>query len=968
MATNNQKCTNCEKRGLPILPVRYTVLPNNVKAALPDGISGARVTDIALDTHRYGLRTLREGWVYLFYEVGPRGKRYWETYKATPDGRLWKQQMPLPREPITHPACAQRAITVPMDLIAIERPEKCTGRVFIAFSEHAWHKEVFDRYASDEKLLQARMQFIKPSDWIGSGKDANGHAVVATQQAIDDVIEYMPGFDPRSVARPDGKQSFSEEKGNYKEAWLKQEVTRYPMHIRQASPASASGALVNMMTEIAAKDSGGGASNCPPMMLALWDGIGNVHELNGFRCDPVAWLDLYVTEERSLQIGALQGIDTAQAIVQSKATDEVKNREETVQQARTMTARAQHGSSSALAAQRSLALANAAPQRKAQINAYYDDMIWMISNNLPGSYRHKLVNHGQSTSAVNASSNVPYTGSYRDQILRDANSYLKAQPGFHDKSIKTALNQSWSKYEKKLRRLDIENFRARYKTLQSNVYNLQEIRSNDVGNWIQAPLFLDALEDYHSTDVADSISFEIVITDSIAGIGSTPTGQKILDSLITRWDPLQRESLIWRVLAMNQNEACKELGQLLKAALDKRETPIASENNRPGESAGANFVFSATAAAGKLNSHYGKLAKLALESDAKKISPLGARMKRLHVDTFGMTVGDAIFKKFRINQLGDFAGEKIIQTILLQRAGVSFTDTKELVKKQAEYGLASRREQIEHSRLRSPNGNPASARMPRSTQALYAVWEDMKSTEDGTKALRSSRIAVVAALMEGVNFYKLMTAISEPDTKLKIAQSGASLLSALITITMTPYYAVLKNSSRSQSWKLTGGGLSSFGTFISSWTDLNKALGANRKDHIDATIIYAVKGLAGAVGGGAILIDSMSTAAPLFKKIAIRHGTTAIVATAEIISKRIVTIAALRCVVMFTGWEITVGLLVLQLMADWLTPNELESWCTRCAFGIGKETVMRLTDRDVRRYVDSAEQENDFNDVMIGLS
>jgi len=71
---------------------------------MPAGISGVRVTDVALDAHHYGLRTLREGWVYLFYEVGPRGARYWEAYKVTSDGRLWKQTLPLParRSPIRH--------------------------------------------------------------------------------------------------------------------------------------------------------------------------------------------------------------------------------------------------------------------------------------------------------------------------------------------------------------------------------------------------------------------------------------------------------------------------------------------------------------------------------------------------------------------------------------------------------------------------------------------------------------------------------------------------------------------------------------------------------------------------------------------------------------------------------------------------------------------------------------------------
>lgn len=100
MATTEQDCANCKKTGLPILPVRYTVLPNKVPAKLPDGINGDGVTDIALSTHRYGLRTLREGWLYLYYVKAARGGKRWEVYKVTEDGRLWKQSRPLPAAPV----------------------------------------------------------------------------------------------------------------------------------------------------------------------------------------------------------------------------------------------------------------------------------------------------------------------------------------------------------------------------------------------------------------------------------------------------------------------------------------------------------------------------------------------------------------------------------------------------------------------------------------------------------------------------------------------------------------------------------------------------------------------------------------------------------------------------------------------------------------------------------------------------
>jgi len=199
-------------------------------------------------------------------------------------------------------------------------------------------------------------------------------------------------------------------------------------------------------------------------------------------------------------------------------------------------------------------------------------------------------------------------------------------------------------------------------------------------------------------------------------------------------------------------------------------------------------------------------------------------------------------------------------------------------------------------------------------------------------------------------------------------QSGASMLSSLITITMTPYYGALKNSIRSQSWKLVGSGLSSFGTFISAWMDKAKARDAGDKQQFDVSAIYYIKSGGGALSGVAVLIDATSTAAPLLKKLAKRYGTVVVIEAVEIATKRVIALAALRIVGMLAGWEATIALLALQAMADWLTPDELESWCSRCAFGTGQETTLRVTDHSVARYTDPSQQEKDYVNAMTKLS
>ncbi|KVE63680.1 hypothetical protein WI97_18320 [Burkholderia vietnamiensis] len=289
---------------------------------MPPGIVGPGVMDIALTAHHYSLRTLREGWLYLFYEKGARGSNYWEAYRVTEDGRLWKQTIPVPSVPKTDPACAQGGGAVPMDVISIEKPEKAT-RVFIAFSEYPWIKEVFQKYATDAKLRGERMQVIMPASWIQSGsgmfgmkKGEAGHATVATQAGIDQIVEYQPGLKADLLAPPAKPIAIDEYGRATDDTIWEQEATRYPLYIRQTSPSgSASTDLVKLMNEIG--ENAGGPPH-KPMLLALWDGIGIAHELAGFHNDPAGMLMRY-TSMQPLRVDAVQSIEAAERAVRSGA-------------------------------------------------------------------------------------------------------------------------------------------------------------------------------------------------------------------------------------------------------------------------------------------------------------------------------------------------------------------------------------------------------------------------------------------------------------------------------------------------------------------------------------------------------------------------------------------------------------------------------------------------------------------------
>ncbi|MGU7883650.1 T6SS effector BTH_I2691 family protein, partial [Burkholderia sp. AW50-3] len=388
------------------------------------------------------------------------------------------------------------------------------------------------------------------------------------------------------------------------------------------------------------------------------------------------------------------------------------------------------------------------------------------------------------------------------------------------------------------------------------------------------------------------------------------------------------------------------------------------------EDDGVNYVVTAVKYIGKLTDYYKKYSKLALETNPAKISYLGAMYKEQGRDVLLMAIGDRVFEKLRINKLGDFVGEKIVQTLFLQRAGLPVEDALTLVRKQALYDKVSRSEILQRFRTARTVLAGATKAGPNPTTELYEVWEKLKADKDANamKELRLGRIAVIAALCELVNFWHLLSEAKDEDTNAKLIKSGASLSASIITITMTPYYGTLKKAVRTMSWKLAGGLLSGAGAFAAAWIDNRAAKGKGKSGQYDVMIVLYGKALIGLASGAAFVIDAVSTAAPLFKKLAARSGSRVVIMAVETVAPRVAMIASLRAVSMLITWEATIGLLALQVLADVLIPDELESWCSRCAFGTGREAILRVKDHGIEKYADMQQQEKAFDEAMTEMA
>lgn len=71
------------------MPVRYVAVPSGIRPGLPAWAGGDRVTSVALGSEfSYALRTLRAGYVYVFYDKNRRGSNQWECHAVGQDGCL----------------------------------------------------------------------------------------------------------------------------------------------------------------------------------------------------------------------------------------------------------------------------------------------------------------------------------------------------------------------------------------------------------------------------------------------------------------------------------------------------------------------------------------------------------------------------------------------------------------------------------------------------------------------------------------------------------------------------------------------------------------------------------------------------------------------------------------------------------------------------------------------------------------
>ena len=238
-------CTMCKKKGLPILPVRYSAFADTKAHSasgavrLMGGKFGDGVMSIPLKKAKYALRTLRYGYVYVFY---PKTGR-WQAYAVTAEGNLYEYPIDMDIDRSLERAfnCHQAGHAQLAQCITIEDAQKA-GIVYLAFSDERWTNKVRDAYASNFMgCRDKRMQKFDAAGWY------NG----STQQPHTESVTHVADL-------------LSEYKGSPSDALTS---ACFAYHNRAGQ-----GPLLEKAMDSITPDKG--------LVFALWDPVGITQELN----------------------------------------------------------------------------------------------------------------------------------------------------------------------------------------------------------------------------------------------------------------------------------------------------------------------------------------------------------------------------------------------------------------------------------------------------------------------------------------------------------------------------------------------------------------------------------------------------------------------------------------------------------------------------------------------------------------
>ncbi|UNE64749.1 hypothetical protein MML47_14100 [Xanthomonas oryzae] len=741
------------------------------------------------------------------------------------------------------------------------------------------------------------MQAITPKQWIGAPQAKGDTVPLSSADALKAVLEYR-GFageisEPAQLPHDRKPAAISTSSGGYKADVLHANSTRYPWALRthSMSGASAEQALQQRYARMCAASHNGKQGDqrqtYMPMLLGLWDAVGVVHELNGYRHDVVAAMARY-KDERALEFNAMEHIEQIDTLLQRNA------------------------------AVLSDQYAQASRARMEEIEQEHSG-----GNALTQSGMDALRAHGI------ASSNAGTWDGLSKALL----------PVYQRQA-----RESWeTTYRPRIDAAAYTAFKANAQRFGQAAMELLAQRTQVLGVWLSNPLFLATLEDYDGTSPSCGVRFEEVITHAIEGLGMDPDGRRLLQDLAGNLDVTSRSCLLWRVVAQNQDEAREELKQTLSEA-DQQKNMVLS-------AAGAGWsVFVTTSKTLKKFLSVYKGFETA-QKQAAPLTATDRILRETGVDRFVTTAGAFLLNRFPLNGVQDKVGNALVRFVLMTRALLDEAEVSELISQEASTGVAVRSyfmERVEHYRSQPlTSGTPMlyalrDVERHKGTDLMRERWAH--AAESSRNAVR---LGALTGVLELVNFINLL---SKSDKQARdygsLVASGAALVSVYSSMAEKVSKEFFGDASRSMSrMKAIGGWLGGFGTYIGVFYDAGDIFSSLEKKENSLAFLYLTKSFAGTLVGGAQFLTALAYSSPVIEKAIGRRGVVmwldslkaGLQAAAAKQGEAMLAKASMKRVgtwlLRLGGWEVTVALLAIDVLIYMIQPDALEKWCESNRFG-----------------------------------
>lgn len=906
--TMKKDCKFCDKKGLMILPLRYSVaLADDMKnlsgiPALP-ALLGNGVSDLALTQGKYVPAMLRPGYLYVL--IDREGIKSWECYLVTEDAYLYKFPEDAPPATKIQFTCAPDICGIDASMVSIEHASEIE-KVYFLFTPSPLTKDKLAEYKKDPDGMVAKkkMQVFNPKAWL-DGTTKQPHAMLA-----DEVHKNTTEW----ILHNQGEQARNSPLGRCLENQLFPPAPSAYPDLEKNGNKPAADRLKPLYQSMRRR---GAAS------FVVYDHIGITQELNDFRNDALAPIEAFLNKKDKNQISN----ESKSAVYE--AIQEVKNGIETA----------------------------AIIDNKAFLDHSRDWSEQRQENRL--SQARMLRAHGRTKEAEAIEADVSTLRATRDK------NYAKLM-----QEAKANAPKRWQ--DKYAPLLDTDEMTALSTGLNTVIdtakQNASAARADNHLTWLMAGRLYDAFDAYDPLQPKSGFDFQAQAAACTFGMGGIEKCADQLDKWITS-PTIDRKNLFMRAFTFNQRNIIKEAEQAIAQAKQAAAgTPTPDMINwalvqksakgligafKSVDSAWDEYIRNTKQTGAGFNSKFEALAY-------QKISEIGRTV-------FRKGLGNAVDVKLVAGLGAVLCGRTGLVAEQLRLEELMYRIDPENAHKPRMVEIDDPKNPGKKIKVPGPNvatttetGTPrqidskaAAARAKEAGERVAKTLDDALA-KGHTSNFHQIRVGAIVTLLEAINFTS-QSLKSNKTSEDYLKQTGAAfaLIGASLDLAYTgaklirenaPDIASAEGASRAAirgagetvrgGLKLASGFFSCGAGLIGAWFDWQAA--DNEKNSNWLFAIYKIRAVVSFGGGILAIIAGLSYCGTWVTRLSLKVAEKsaakgAAIVAAEGLVKLGERVALLRWVARLNlaGLTFTVGEIGVRLF---ILDDALESWCKRCVF------------------------------------